>query len=63
VNIESKTWKVVSLGHGLAQIICKNAGCSQVVQRADLPHTNALAAMTEARFDAVMQTAFETLRI
>lgn len=57
MNVESKLWKIVSVGVQVA-ILQKASGRQRFVTIGDIPNLNALAAMTERQFDRVCRNAF-----
>lgn len=61
LSIDSKLWSVRAYNDGYAHIRQRASGEVRTVQRSKLPSADALAAMSEARFDAVMRELFHSL--
>jgi hypothetical protein len=58
MNVESKLWKVRSLNGYQIAIVQKASGMLRVFSRSALPSIDALAAMSETRFDSLVRKAY-----
>lgn len=58
LSIDSKLWQVRSYNDAYAHITQRASGVVRTVQRSMLPSADALAAMSERRFDAVLRELF-----
>jgi hypothetical protein len=58
MNVESKIWKVKAINGYQIAIVQKASGMLRVFSRSALPSLDALAAMSETRFDSLCRKAF-----
>jgi hypothetical protein len=61
MNIESKLWKIRAVAPHMVMVIQKASGATRYATESHFPSTDALAVMSEKRFDKVCREVFHGL--